>query len=82
MAVVVQGMVEDFGATLKLQCGTAYALTDEQTGLVLYALLGADSKLFGRVGEKVKVLGEESDAYPGAEYELLEVEQIRDNYRS
>lgn len=76
MAVAVKGMVEDLGTGLKLHCGTAYALMDEWTGR-MYALLEDGTQLAGFVDHRVEVIGEISDAYPAAECEVLEVEEVR-----
>ena len=77
MAVVAKGLVEDLGSGLKLHCGTAYALIDQKTGQVLYALLDSGTRLAGLVGRRVEVIGERSDAYPAAECEVLEVNEVR-----
>lgn len=76
MSVEANGEVWDLGSGLKLQCGTPYALVDERTGEVLYALLGGGSKLEGLVGQVIQVVGEESDAYPEAECEILELAEV------
>lgn len=71
----VEGRIEDLGVSLRLQYGTAYALSDEQTDEIIYALKGEEHELAAHEGERVRVRVERRETPPGHdhEYDILYV---------